>query len=197
MKAYRAWAIGDSNEVLTSRISSLQPFIATLHLFLTLRALGVPIDTATVRRTLRTRLWILFGPLPGRKKVNLIAAARRPFNLVDVVQIAQQVWPGGIFKFDDHGLLERLEQQKASQKGQTQDWSDMVILVQTVFGESNYAGWKPGPNERLHYFPDERKTYLLGRGRIQTRSWIRYLIKTHKLKAVCLGCGRLPRKTPT
>ncbi|KAF2843070.1 hypothetical protein M501DRAFT_55784 [Patellaria atrata CBS 101060] len=58
---------------------------------------GVPIDVEFVKRTVRTRLWILYGPLKATALLDRRANANIHLELETMVDRIEKFWPGGLF----------------------------------------------------------------------------------------------------
>lgn len=79
------------------------PHLSGLRLLQSLKARGVHVQTPTVRKALRQRLWILFGPGRSAVRFNRRARLLNPYSLEHFVAGAERLWGEALF-----GLSEEL-----------------------------------------------------------------------------------------
>jgi hypothetical protein len=190
-QAHQMWMLGYRDaSTFNSPSPALVPLIATLRLLLAFRARGVAVHTTFVRSALRKRLWVLFGPVPGRVKANLRAMQRLDVSLLDVVRVVQGIWPGGVFDIDGD-ILERLANPQDANEPvfrseiENQRTEDSRALLRAVFGEALQVGWRQSKNDTPHLWKRDQTTYVVAPRKLKISEWIGILERRGELHAIC------------
>ena len=130
---------------------------------------GAPIRTATVRRIVRDRLWMLFGTTNFTRWENRVASENNPYSLTHMVtHVNDVVWPG-LFDNIAPFLLQ----------GRTESAED---LFHTIFRPQllkREAFWETAGKHRMLKWGTPFKTY---RARLTTRRKVRRLSSVKGVK---------------
>ncbi|KAK4985026.1 hypothetical protein LTR66_008301 [Elasticomyces elasticus] len=101
----RTVVLTDLSDPLNPVTVPCEPWARGLHLLQLLESRGVLVQTTTVRRVVKHRLWTLFGPVPSTFRHSQIAQRENKYSLGHYVRYAERMWGGTLFGLDQQ-LLE-------------------------------------------------------------------------------------------
>ncbi|TKA78748.1 hypothetical protein B0A49_04699 [Cryomyces minteri] len=77
-----------------------EPWARGLALLAKLKHFGVLVQTSTVRKVVKQRLLMLYGPVRSSFRDNVNARAANPYTLEQMVRHAEALWSGTLFQLD-------------------------------------------------------------------------------------------------
>jgi hypothetical protein len=68
-----------------------------LQTLATLRDSGIRVKDSTVRKAIKTRLTVLYGPGVSNRKENRVAKRTNPYTFMEIIKVAEEVWGRRLF----------------------------------------------------------------------------------------------------